>query len=132
MASEKLEMDEVFPVDARTLYNAWLTSEQHSAFTGSKAVIEPKAGTAYSAWDGYITGVTKELDTGKCIRQTWRADEFKDSDQDSWLEVTLEDTAKGCHMHLRHWNIPEGLSEQYEEGWREYYFKPMREYFGRK
>jgi activator of HSP90 ATPase len=129
MASEKLEMAEVFPVNAQTLYDAWLSSKEHSAFTGSKAEIRPQASTPFSAWDGYITGQTRELEPGRRILQTWRADEFRDKDEDSWLEVIFEDTPKGGRLNLRHWNIPEGLGEQYEEGWREYYFKPMQAYF---
>jgi activator of HSP90 ATPase len=128
---EKLEMEETFPANAESVYDAWLDSKTHSEFTGGKAVIKPKAGTRYSAWNEYITGEIKELEKGKRILQTWRADEFPQGAEDSMLEVKFEDTGKGCRLLLKHWNIPEGLKQQYKEGWEEYYFKPMKAYFGK-
>ena len=47
----------------------------------------------------------------------------------SWLEVLIEETDAGSHLTLVHTNIPEGQAKQYEQGWREYYFKPMLAYF---
>ena len=49
-------------VSAKQLYSDWLSSERHTAFTGSEASIEPVEGAKYSAWDGYISGEILKLD----------------------------------------------------------------------
>jgi hypothetical protein len=74
------------------LYNAWLSSADHTKFTGSAADIDPSIGGKFTAWDGYISG------TG--------------------TEVTID-----------HSGIPEGQAEEYENGWQEFYFDPMRKYY---
>jgi activator of HSP90 ATPase len=132
MAKEKLRLTAEFPVAPETVYHAWLNSKAHSEFTGSKAIITPKVKSKYSAWDGYITGEITELEEGKRILHSWRSDEFPEDSEDSIVEVTFENTAAGCRMAINHWNIPEGQKEQYREGWEEYYFKPMREFFNRR
>lgn len=126
---ESLEVSTVLPVDAATLYAAWLSSSKHSAFTGGEAEISPKVGSKFTAWDGYISGVTVILEPDQRIVQSWRTTEFADHDPDSDLEIILEETEGGTRLLLRHTNIPAGQGKQYEKGWEEHYFVPMLEYF---
>jgi activator of HSP90 ATPase len=132
MKTEKCNLSVVFPVSAKRLYDAWLSSREHSGFTGGKAVIQKKAGSRFSAWDQYIEGKILELEEGKRILQSWRTNDFPEDAEDSLLEISLEDTAKGCKLTLKHWNIPQGQGEEYKQGWKDYYFAPMKEYFKKK
>lgn len=127
MDSIKLTCD--FPVSADTLYTMWLDSEQHSAFTGGLAAIENKEHSRYTTWGGYITGRLLELEFGKRILMTWRTTEFPDGVEDSTLEITFQNTETGCELHLNQWDIPDGQGSKYEDGWKDYYFNPMTEYF---
>ena len=116
-------------VEPEVLYKSWLDSEKHSAFTGSKAIIDPSINGIYSAWDGYITGKTFELEENKRILQTWRTSEFQENSEDSLLELIISKTSNGSKLILRHTKIPDRQSENYKEGWEEFYFEPMRQYF---
>ena len=40
--------------------------------------------------------------------------------------------SEGTRVVIIHTDIPEGQSERYETGWIEYYFEPMKKYFGEK
>lgn len=126
---ESLEVSTTLPVDAPTLYAAWLSSSKHSAFTGGEAEISPKVGSKFTAWDGYISGETVILEPDQRIVQRWRTTEFADHDPDSELEIILEETEGGTRILLRHTKIPAGQAKQYEKGWEDHYFAPMREYF---
>ena len=64
--------------------------------------------------------------------QAWRTTEFAPGDPDSRLEVLLEKTARGTKVTLVHTNIPAGQGPEYRKGWLDFYFKPMKEYFGSK
>ena len=119
---------ERFPVSSNILYEAWLDSEQHSAMTGGEAVCSNKESDSFSAWDGYISGVNKKLIEGKEIVQSWRTSDFSDSDSDSFITLKFNETDGGCEITLIHSNIPEGQPD-YEQGWKEHYFEPMKEYF---
>jgi len=59
--SESIKTSVKLPAKQREIYEAWLDSEKHSAFTGSPAKIERKVGSEFSAWDGYIKGKNLEL-----------------------------------------------------------------------
>ena len=124
----EFEISEVFPTTCSELYYAWLSSDGHSAMTGSPAEVSDEVGAKFTAWDGYITGKNLALDPGKRILQTWRTSEFDDKDPDSILEILLTPVKQGSRLTLRHTNLPlHGM--QYKEGWVESYFEPMREYF---
>jgi uncharacterized protein YndB with AHSA1/START domain len=119
-----------FPATPEKVFRAWLSTEGHTAMTGSPAKVEPRVGGLFTAWDGYIEGKTLELKPYSRIVQAWRTSEFAEEDPDSRLEITLEASKGGTRLTLSHSNIPEGQAESYETGWEESYFAPMREYFG--
>lgn len=127
--SEQLELSIVLPAEPQQIYAAWLDSEAHTAFTGSPARIDPNVGGAFTAWDGYIEGRTLALEPFRRILQAWRTSEFPEGAPDSMLEVLLEAVPGGTRLTLRHTEIPDGQAAQYEEGWRDFYFAPMGEYF---
>lgn len=125
----KLKLSETFNLSPKKLYDDWLSSEAHSAFTGSPAEIDPEVGGKFTAWEGYIWGETKELEPGKRILQTWRTSEFPEDSPDSLVEITFESDKNGTLLTLLHTNIPAGQSDGYEEGWHDFYFTPMKEYY---
>lgn len=126
---EELELKIEFEVSPETLYAAWLDSEQHGDMTLTSAQIDARVGGKHSAGDGYIWGEILELEPGRRILQTWRTTDFAESDEDSLLELTFEATEEGTLMTLRHTRIPVGQGESYQQGWQDYYFDPMEEYF---
>lgn len=125
---ESIRLKEIFKVQPIVLYNAWLNSETHTKMTGGEAICEPKKGVKFSAWDDYIFGENIDLIENQKIVQTWRTTEFKDSDEDSILEIRLNELESGTELILIHTNIPEGET-QYEKGWVEHYFEPMKAFF---
>lgn len=129
MSTESIQITEQLPVSANRVYTAWLDSTEHTAMTGGTATAEPIADSDHSAWDGYITGKTLELEEGKRILQSWRTSEFPQDAEDSLLEILLQDNEHGCLVTLNHSNIPEGQGEQYNSGWKDHYFDPMKVYF---
>jgi uncharacterized protein YndB with AHSA1/START domain len=112
------------------VYSAWLDSDEHSHFTGSPADIEPGVGGEFSAWDGYITGTTLEIEPSHRIVQAWRTTDFPADAPDSRVEITFKMVKTGTEITLHHTNIPDGQGDEYRQGWEDYYFAPMMEYFG--
>jgi activator of HSP90 ATPase len=118
-----------FHAKAETIYNAWLSTEGHTLMTGSPAKVDGRVGGAFTAWDGYIWGTFLELDENKRIVQAWRTGEFSEEHEDSHVEVFFEEISGGTKITLVHTNIAEG-QDGYKQGWEDFYFKPMKEYFG--
>jgi activator of HSP90 ATPase len=118
----------LLPATSIEIYHAWMSSEGHSAMTGSPAIVAPYVGGEFDAWDGYIHGKTLELLPGKHIVQSWRTTEFSPDEPDSRIEITLVEEGEQTRLTLRHTGLPPH-GRQYEEGWVESYFEPMKEYF---
>lgn len=119
-----------FPAKAETIYKAWLTTQGHTLMTGSPAKAEGRVNGEFTAWDGYIWGTFLELEENRKIVQAWRTSEFPEDAEDSRVEIVLEEAGGKTTLTLIHKDIPEGQAENYKTGWEDFYFKPMREYFG--
>ena len=126
---EHLQLTIHLPGKPETIYNAWIDSIAHRDFTGGNAVIEPRNGGNFSAWDGYITGILLKLEPYHRIIQSWRTTDFHPLDPSSTLEIIFDEEEDGTLVTLNHTDIPFGQSEMYEKGWNEYYFEPMVGYF---
>jgi activator of HSP90 ATPase len=129
MKADSIRMSAVVAAEPKAVYAAWMSSKGHAAMTGSGAKISAKVGSAYTAWDGYISGKTLELEPGSRIVQSWRTTDFESGEPDSHLEVLLEKAKGGTKVTLVHTDIPAGHGAEYRKGWLDFYFKPMKEYF---
>jgi activator of HSP90 ATPase len=127
---DKLKMSVTIPAKPEEIYESWLDSQKHSDMTGSEAKVNPKINGKFTAWDGYIEGKTIELETGRRIVQKWRTTDFPDDSPDSTVEIILEKVEKGTKIVLIHTEIPEGQKNAYKQGWKDFYFEPMKDYFG--
>jgi activator of HSP90 ATPase len=125
---QSIELKELFTATPEQIYKAWLDSEKHTAMTGGKAICSNEINDTFSTWDGYISGKNVSFIENKEIIQEWRTTEFKETDNNSELILKFQDTEKGCQLTLIHNNIPEGQSD-YEKGWINHYFEPMKAYF---
>ncbi len=126
---ESFKIQATFPAPVGIVYAAWLDSKKHSMMTGYAAEIDPRVGGKFNVWDDYITGTTTQLIPDKKIVQKWRTIDFPDELPDSKLEIIFDQLPNGTRLTLKHSNIPDGQGNEYKEGWKEYYFKPMKSYF---
>jgi uncharacterized protein YndB with AHSA1/START domain len=129
MGTETILLSAIFPTTAARIYEAWLDANEHSKLTGAVATIEAQVGGKHTAHDGYIWGTILELSPGRRIVQAWRTPDFPADHHDSRLELSFTDVAAGAEVTIAHSSIPEGQGAKYEDGWREFYFKPMATYF---
>jgi activator of HSP90 ATPase len=126
---ESLNVYTILPVLQKKIFEAWLDSTEHTAFTNSEANIDPQVGGEFSAWAGYITGKTILIEPFNRIVQSWRTTDFSEDDADSLLEIIIEPLDSGCKVILNHSGLPDGSKDEYIKGWDDYYFEPMQEYF---
>ena len=120
------------PASPKEVYEAWLDSDAHSAMTGgSPTIMSNEEGKPFAAHNAYLWGKNLELVPNKKIVQTWRTTGFKSTDEDSQIEVLLEEDQEGTLLTLKHSNVPE-QEIHVEQGWVSHYFEPMTSYFKNK
>ena len=127
----KFTVKTIIDATAQVIYTKWFSSKGHTAMTGADATITAVVGKKFTAWDGYISGTNLELIPHNKIIQSWRTTSFKDTDEDSKIEIMLHEIKGKTELTLTHSNIPKD-GEDYKNGWEEYYFKPMKDYFSKK
>lgn len=113
----------------KQVYDAYTDPEKHSEFTGSKATGKPVVGGKYSAWDGYIFGKYLVLDDGKRVVQEWTTTDWEEGYSASNLELTFRAVPEGTEIVMVHSNVPKMLAVEVEQGWTEYYWTPLKQYF---
>jgi activator of HSP90 ATPase len=111
------------------VYRAFLDPKKHAAFTGSPATGSARVGGRFTAWDGYISGVNRELVDGRRIVQDWRTTEWPEGAAPSTAAFTFRPLRSGTEVTLRHSNVPAEQADSYRQGWIDYYWEPLKAYF---
>lgn len=114
------------------IYDAYINPRKHSEFTGAKASCDNTPGGEFTAWDGYIKGKILELDRARRILQEWETTEWPKGYPPSILELTFKAMNDGTEITMVHANVPSHQVDSYRQGWVDYYWNPLKEYFGIK
>ena len=121
----------VVPAPLADVYDAFVNPKIHAAFTESPATGSARGGAKFTAWDGYISGVHRELVPGARIVQDWRTTEWPDAAEPSRLELTFTAVTGGTEIRMVHSNVPAEQAAGYRQGWKDYYWQPLKAYFAR-
>jgi len=124
----------LIPAAPTEVYDALMDPKKHSAFTGSEAGGSSEIGGTFTAWDGYIAARNLELVRGEKIVQEWTTTEWPEGYPPSLLEIRPSKVEGGTELELVQSRVPVDQTDDYERGWHEHYWGPMREHFlkGRK
>ena len=128
--TKTITQSEFFPsVRPMRIYDALLDGKKHSKMTGAKATGDAAVGGKFTAWDGYISGTNLELEPGRRIVQEWQTSEWPAGAPPSHLEWTFAEKDGGTEVTMVHSNVPAAQADSYKQGWIDYYWTPMKEYF---
>jgi activator of HSP90 ATPase len=115
------------------VYNLIMDEKTHSAFSGSKVKMSQEVNGKFEMFDGYCTGFNIELKEGKKIIQGWH---FK---EDGWPEdhfsictFVFVKVPTGTKLTFTQTHIPEHKAETLKNGWKLYYWQPMKAYLAGK
>ena len=118
----------MFKATPHQVYEALMDAKQHTEFTGDAAKITRKVGGTFSAYGGYITGKHIELVQDEKIVQEWIASDFPQG-HTSTVTFILKPTKSGSKLIFTHAHVPPAQYESLKQGWIDYYWEPMKEFF---
>ena len=128
--TSKIKQTVIIPHAApKQVYDAYTDPKKHTEFTGSKASGKPVVGGKFSAWDGYIFGKYLSLDEGNCVVQEWTTTDWEEGYPASKLELTFKAVPEGTEITLNQTGVPKAQVEEFEQGWLDFYWKPLKEHF---
>jgi activator of HSP90 ATPase len=127
-----IEQTVFLPAKPVQVYDALINARKHSEFTGAAAACDPVVGGRFTAWDGYISGTNLELERARLIVQEWKTSEWPDGYPPSRLEFRFAAKDDGTEVTMVQSDVPALQAENYRQGWFDYYWKPLEEYFAKK
>ena len=117
-----------FAATPDNLFDTYLDARSHSAFTGAPAVVESRAGTPFSAFDGILSGTILHVEPKRLIVQTWRSKNWPADALDSVLVLSFWPQQDGARIELVQVNVPDEDFAGVSQGWEKYYWTPWRAY----
>jgi len=94
-------------------------------WTGYPAVMQPIENTEFSLWEGDITGRNLKVEMNRKLVQEWY---FEGQDSPSLVSITLHGEKGKTRIELTHTNIPDEAFDNISNGWKEYYFSPLKKF----
>jgi activator of HSP90 ATPase len=129
MKTATIRQSRVIPAPPGKVYEAFVNAKKHAAFTGAAATGTAKVGAAFTAWDGYISGKYLELEKDKRIVQEWSTTEWPEGAPPSRIEFTFAAKGTGCQVKMVQTAVPAEQADRYKQGWIDFYWTPLAEYF---
>ncbi len=126
MATKNIRQSVTFKTNPHEVYEALMDSEKHAEFTGGEALISREVGGKFSTFDGYAEGVNLELVPDKKIVQSWRASDWPEGHY-SKATFSIQEVEGGTRLTFTQTGVPEEQSKDIAQGWRDYYWAPMKE-----
>lgn len=134
MKTKTIKQTVTFPgAKPMEVYNLIMDAKAHSAFSGSKVIMSTEINGKFDVFDGYCTGFNIELKEGKKIIQGWH---FK---EDGWPEdhfsictFVFDKVPTGTKLTFTQSDIPEHKAESLKNGWKLYYWQPMKAFLSGK
>jgi len=128
MKTKNIRQSVQFKAAPLAVYEAMMDVKKHARFTGASAKISRKVGGGFSAYDGYCEGKNLELKAGKTIVQSWRSSDWPEG-HFSTVTFEMAKNSRGTQLRFSQTGIPESQVIAIREGWKEFYWKPMKKMF---
>ena len=116
----------VLPAPAEALFEMYLDPSFHQAITGAPVVIGDEREAPFEAFNGSLTGTTIEVVRPTLVVQSWRSENFKDTDPDSTLILSFTPEGNEGRIDLIHLDVPDQAYDGVNQGWEQYYWEPWR------
>jgi activator of HSP90 ATPase len=124
--SKVIRQSVTFKASPLEVYEALMDEKKHSSFTGGGAKISRKVGGTFNISDGDIEGKNLELIPGKKIMQLWRYSDWPKGHY-STATFSFAETGKGTRLIFTQTGVPDDKYEDIKQGWKDYYWEPMKE-----
>jgi len=131
MSSKTIRQVVTFKATPHEVYELLMDANKHSKFTGGKAVIGRNVGETFSIYNGEMEGTNIELEPDRKIVQRWR---FSDWPKDLFTKVTfsIKEIPTGTYLNFTQSGVPEEDFESVSQGWKDYYWEPMKKMLEKK
>ena len=105
------------------VWDALVNPKTIEKWGGGPAVMEDKIGFEFSLWGGDVYGKNIEVERYKKLVQEWYGGEWN---RPSIVTISLNADGHCTEVLLEQKDIPLEEIKEINEGWRDYYFEPLK------
>jgi len=95
---------------------------------GGPAKMDALVGTKFSLWGGSVWGKNLEVVARKKLVQDWYSEEEPKWRKPSKATFTLQSESGSTRLELLHENVPDENAKAIDQGWKDYYLGPLKNY----
>jgi activator of HSP90 ATPase len=128
--SKTIRQKVTFKASPHDIYESLMDEKKHAQITGAEVKLSRKVGGKFNIWDGSITGENLELVPDKKIVQSWRYSDWPEGEY-STATFSLEEVDGGTKLTLNQSGVPDEAYEDIKQGWKDYYWTPLKKYLGK-
>jgi len=116
------------------VWEALTNPKEIEAWGAGSAKMDDKVGTKFKLWGGDIHGTNTKVVKNKVLEQDWYGGDWP---QPSKVTFTLSEEsgplrsrseARKIKVVLVHENVPDEEAGNIDEGWKDYYLGPLKDY----
>ncbi|MCU0462439.1 MAG: SRPBCC domain-containing protein [Bacteroidales bacterium] len=108
------------------VYSALTNPYTIELWSGYPAIMSEEPESEFSLWEGDITGKNREFIKDSKVVQEWYFGEQKEK---SVVTISIQQDRENSQVTVEHTNIPDDDFDDIAEGWREYYFGAIMNFF---
>jgi activator of HSP90 ATPase len=95
-------------------------------WSGYPAEMDAREGTEFSIFEGDIVGKNLKITENKQVVQEWY---FGERQEESIVTIELKPHQLGTKVTLEHTNVPDDELDDFQEGWKVYYWGAIKAFF---
>jgi len=113
----------------KRVWAALVDPKEISGWGAGSAKMSAKPNAKFSLWAGSIYGKNLEVVAEKKLKQQWFGGDWP---KPSLVEIFLKERGGITEIRLIHKDLPRDELKAITQGWKDYYFGPMKEYLEKK
>ena len=107
------------------VWNALVVPKEIENWGAGSAKMDDKVGTKFELWGGDIHGKNTRVVKNKILEQDWYGGDWP---QPSKVTFLLSEENGKTKLDLIHENVPDEEAKNIDEGWKDYYLGPLKDY----
>ncbi|MCI4349401.1 MAG: SRPBCC domain-containing protein [Thermoplasmata archaeon] len=111
----------------RAVYEALVNAREHARFTGAPARLVARVGGRFSHYGKDLEGVVIRLERNRRITLAWRSSDWPKGHH-SIADFVIEKVRGGSRLVFSQFGIPSAKFRDIAEGWKDFYWTPLKSY----
>ena len=126
MTTKAIRQSVTINASPHAVYEALMDSRKHARFTGDSATISREIGGKFTTYNDYAEGINLQLVPDRKIVQSWRGSDWPEGHY-SRVTFSLKEVSGGTRLTFTQAGVPEEFYDDISQGWRDYYWTPLKE-----